>query len=55
MSDFYLGYTSATGKYTATLWVKNVENADVTDYVFPMYRRIIMEPRTSGITFNVRF
>jgi iron complex outermembrane recepter protein len=55
MSDFYLAYASANGKYSTVLWVKNVENSVVTDYVFPLYRRIIMEPRTSGITFSVRF
>lgn len=55
MSDFYLAHTSPSGQYTTTLWVKNLENADVTDYVFPMYRRILMEPRTAGITFSARF
>jgi len=55
MSDFYMTYAAASGKYNAVLWVKNIENNDVTNYVFPMYRRIINDPRTSGITFNVKF
>jgi len=55
MSDFYLTYTSASGNYSASFWIKNIENSVVTDYVFPMYRRILMEPRTSGITLNFRF
>jgi iron complex outermembrane recepter protein len=55
MSNFFLTYVSANSKYSAVLWVKNVENSVVTDYVFPLYRRIIMEPRTSGITFSIRF
>jgi len=55
MSDLYLTYGAASGKYTVALWVKNLENAAVTDYVYPLYRRTLMDPRTSGITLNVKF
>lgn len=55
MSDIYLTWLSADAKYSVSMWCKNVENAEVTDYVFPVYRRIIMEPRTSGITFSAKF
>lgn len=55
MSDFYLTWTSADALYSVALWGKNVENAEVTDYVMPLYRRVIMEPRTTGITFSARF
>ncbi|GEM_PF-1289076 len=54
-SDFYITYMDASGKYTATLWGKNLEKTAVTDYVFPQYRRQISEPRTTGITFSARF
>ena len=55
MSDFYLTWTSADALYSISMWGKNLENSEVTDYVFPIYRRIIMEPRTTGITFSTRF
>jgi len=55
MSDFYLTYVGTSGNYSVAAWVKNIENVAVTDYVFPQYRRILMEPRTSGITFNISF
>jgi len=55
MSDFYLTWSSADSMYSISFWGKNVENSEVTDYVFPLYRRIIMEPRTTGITFSTRF
>jgi len=55
MSDFYLTYVNASGKYSTGLWVKNLENSVVTDYAYPLYRRIIMAPRTSGITFSAKF
>jgi hypothetical protein len=55
MSDFYLTYVGTSGNYSVAAWVKNIENVAVTDYVFPQYRRILMEPRTSGITFNITF
>ena len=55
MSDFYLTYAASSGRYNVALWIKNLENAAVTDYVYPLYRRVLMEPRTSGITFNVKF
>ena len=55
MSDFYLTYASAGGEYSVTLWAKNIENAVVTNYVWPKYRRTIMDPRTTGITFSVKF
>jgi len=55
MSDLYITYGAASGRYTIALWIKNVENVAVTDYVYPMYRRALMEPRTSGITFNVKY
>jgi iron complex outermembrane recepter protein len=55
MSDFYLTYASASGKYIASLWGKNLEETVATDYVFPLYRRVIMDPRTYGLTFSVKF
>ncbi|MBN1626322.1 MAG: TonB-dependent receptor [Deltaproteobacteria bacterium] len=54
-SDFYLTYMFPNGNYSATIWGKNLENTAVTDYVFPMYRMQISEPRTTGITFSARF
>ena len=55
MSSIYINYTSPDGKYTASLWGKNLENSVVTNYVWPLYRRSISDPRTTGITFSVRF
>jgi len=55
MSEFNLTYGSASGKYNVNLWAKNLENVAVTSYVWPNYRRSIMDPRTSGITLSVNF
>ncbi len=55
MSDVYVTYADAAGKYSASLWVKNIENSVVTDYTMPIYRRVIMAPRTSGVTLSVKF
>jgi hypothetical protein len=53
--QFYLNYASPSGKYSASLWGKNLENSVVTNYVWPMYRRSISDPRTTGITFSAKF
>jgi len=55
MSEFSLSYASANGKYNVNAWAKNLENTVVTTYVWPQYRRSIMDPRTTGITFSVKF
>jgi iron complex outermembrane recepter protein len=55
MSNFNLTYASASGKYNVNLWAKNLENEAVTSYVWPNYRRSILDPRTTGITLSVKF
>jgi iron complex outermembrane recepter protein len=55
MSNFNLTYASANGKYNVNLWAKNLENEAVTSYVWPNYRRSILDPRTTGVTFSVKF
>jgi iron complex outermembrane recepter protein len=55
MSSFNLTYASASGKYNVNLWAKNLENEAVTSYVWPNYRRSILDPRTTGVTLSVKF
>jgi iron complex outermembrane recepter protein len=55
MSSFNLTYAPENGQYNINLWAKNLENEAVTTYVWPNYRRSIMDPRTTGITLSVKF
>jgi len=55
MSSFNFTYASASGKYNVNLWAKNLENQVVTTYVWPNYRRSILDPRTTGVTLSVKF
>lgn len=53
--DLYLTYNSPGGNYTASIWGKNVTKQVINTWAMPFYRRVIGAPRTTGITFNIRF
>jgi iron complex outermembrane receptor protein len=55
MSNSYLTYTEPNQKYSLGVWIKNIENADITVRTMPMYRRAIMAPRTYGVNFSIKF
>lgn len=54
-SDASLRYEPQAGNWSAALWVKNIENAAQTSYVFPAYRRFVTAPRTFGINAEYKF
>jgi iron complex outermembrane receptor protein len=54
-SNAFLKYFSPSDKWSLNAWVRNIENADPTLFVFPWYRRMIGDPRTYGLTFTYRW
>lgn len=55
MTNLYLTYAFPSQKYSTGLWIKNLENEDVTVRAMPGYRRSIMAPRTYGVNFSAKF
>lgn len=54
-SDANVNYYTADGKWTVGVWCKNIENHAQTTWTMPMYRRMITNPRTTGITISFRY
>lgn len=54
-SNLNLIYLSPSGKYSANIWCKNLENMVLSSQIMPPYRRVIAAPRTYGMTFSVNF
>ena len=54
-SNAFLKYFSPGDKWSLNTWVRNIENADPTLFVFPWYRRMIGDPRTYGLNFTYRW
>ena len=53
-SDAFLTY-SANTNWTASLWVKNIEDDAQATQAFPLNRLFITDPRTLGVNFSVNF
>jgi iron complex outermembrane recepter protein len=47
-------YFSADGKWSFGLWCNNIENKAQTIRLYPLYRRIVSDPRTIGLSINLR-
>lgn len=54
-SDAYVKYTSADSRWVLSVWCKNLENQAQTTYVFPYYRRMITNPRTTGVNISYNY
>jgi iron complex outermembrane receptor protein len=54
-TDASLRYDPDSGKWSATLWAKNIENKAQTSYIFPAYRRFVTAPRTFGVSLEHHF
>jgi len=54
-SNTHVTYSSASGKWSTGVWIKNIENEAQTTMVMPNYRRMITDPRTFGMTLSVKY
>ena len=54
-TDAHISYQPLNGRWSLTLWVKNVENKAVATMVFPLDRILITDPRTFGLNASVNF
>lgn len=55
MSELNMYYYPSGGKWSAGIWVKNLENNAITMRTMPIYRQFIGEPRTVGINFSIKY
>jgi len=53
LSDLSATYSPATGKWSTGLWCNNIENKAQTIQTYPLYRRMITNPRTIGLSLNL--
>ena len=54
LSNLNTTYYSADGKWSLGLWCNNIENKAQTIRLYPLYRRIVSDPRTIGLSLNLR-
>jgi len=54
-SNFNATYKQAAGKWSAGVWVKNIENGAQYTWSVPFYRAQIKEPRTFGFNISLRY
>jgi len=54
-SNILVSYFSADGKWSSSVWAKNLEDDAQTLYIVPFYRRFINDPRTFGMTISFNF
>jgi iron complex outermembrane receptor protein len=55
LSNANATYFAANGKWSLGIWVNNIENDAQTVRLYPLYRRMITDPRTIGMSLNLRF
>jgi len=54
LSNASATYYAASGKWNLGLWCNNIENQAQTLRTHPLYRRLISDPRTIGLTLNLK-
>jgi iron complex outermembrane receptor protein len=54
LSNASATYYAASGKWNLGLWCNNIENQAQTLRTYPLYRQIITDPRTIGLTLNLK-
>jgi iron complex outermembrane recepter protein len=54
LSDLSATYSPANGKWNLGVWCNNIENEAQTIQVYPLYRQIISNPRTVGLSLNLK-
>jgi iron complex outermembrane receptor protein len=54
LSNASATYYAASGKWNLGLWCNNIENQAQTLRTHPLYRRLITDPRTIGLTLNLK-
>jgi len=54
-TELNLYFNPASQRWSAGVWVKNLENVPVVLSVMPVYRKFISEPRTVGLNFTLKY
>jgi iron complex outermembrane recepter protein len=54
LSNASATYYAASGKWSLGLWCNNIENKAQTLRTHPLYRRLITDPRTIGLSLNLK-
>jgi iron complex outermembrane recepter protein len=54
LSNASVNYYSTSGKWNFGLWCNNIENDAQTLRLYPLYRQIITDPRTIGLSLNLK-
>jgi len=54
-TDANISYASGSGIWVANGWVKNIENDYQKTTVMPLYRMMITDPRTFGVTISLKY
>lgn len=54
-TDAFITYFAPNETWNVNLWVKNIEDEAQTQYTFPLWRKMISEPRTYGVNFTAKW
>jgi len=54
-TDAFLTYYAPNDTWNINVWVKNIEDEAQTQFTFPLWRKMISDPRTFGVNFAARW